>query len=112
VRGFQTSLGAREHACTQREEGTRSLVIGQLRHWQAARKRQVWQREYTYASAFAAQRLFRDPHTSVPNEQVYLAREKQSKFIVALKVLFKEQLTKAGVEHQLRREIEIQSHLR
>ncbi len=43
---------------------------------------------------------------------VYLAREKQSKFICALKVLFKNQLQKAGVEHQLRREIEIQSHLR
>ncbi|XP_065064586.1 aurora kinase C-like [Rhopilema esculentum] len=44
--------------------------------------------------------------------RVYLAREKQSKFIVALKVLFKAQLSKANVEHQLRREIEIQSHLR
>lgn len=43
---------------------------------------------------------------------VYLAREKKSHYIVALKVLFKSQLTKAGVEHQLRREIEIQSHLR
>lgn len=43
---------------------------------------------------------------------VYLAREKQSKFIVALKVLFKSQLQKASVEHQLRREIEIQSHLK
>ncbi|GAB1602060.1 aurora kinase B [Argonauta hians] len=43
---------------------------------------------------------------------VYLAREKRSKFIVALKVLFKSQLQEAGVEHQLRREIEIQSHLR
>jgi len=43
---------------------------------------------------------------------VYLAREKQSKFIVALKVLFKSQLQRANVEHQLRREIEIQSHLR
>ena len=43
---------------------------------------------------------------------VYLAREKTSKYIVALKVLFKSQLQKAGVEHQLRREIEIQSHLR
>eukprot|EP00794_Sanderia_malayensis_P019128 gene19129-21045_t len=44
--------------------------------------------------------------------RVYLAREKKSKFIVALKVLFKSQLSKANVEHQLRREIEIQSHLR
>ncbi|XP_071446084.1 aurora kinase C-like [Hetaerina americana] len=43
---------------------------------------------------------------------VYLAREKQSKFIVALKVLFKDQILAANVEHQLRREIEIQSHLR
>ncbi|XP_072014211.1 aurora kinase-like [Amphiura filiformis] len=43
---------------------------------------------------------------------VYLAREKSTKFIVALKVLFKSQLQKAQVEHQLRREIEIQSHLR
>ena len=61
-----------------------------------------------------------------------MAREKSSKFIVALKVgvpqgtfvstttlpkyslqvLFKSQLQKARVEHQLRREIEIQTHLR
>ena len=43
---------------------------------------------------------------------VYLARERKSKFIVAIKVIRKKQLLKAGVEHQLRREIEIQSHLR
>merc|ERR1712226_1554485 len=43
---------------------------------------------------------------------VYLAREKKSKYVVALKVLFKSQLIKGQVEHQLRREIEIQSHLR
>lgn len=43
---------------------------------------------------------------------VYLAREKSSKFVIALKVLFKSQLLSANVEHQLRREIEIQSHLR
>ena len=43
---------------------------------------------------------------------VYLAREKRTKFVVALKVLFKSQLQKASVEHQLRREIEIQAHLR
>ena len=43
---------------------------------------------------------------------VYLAREKKSKFIVALKVLYKKQLLASNVEHQLRREIEIQSHLR
>jgi serine/threonine protein kinase len=43
---------------------------------------------------------------------VYVAREKRTKFIVALKVIFKEQLEQNKVEHQLRREIEIQSHLR
>jgi len=44
---------------------------------------------------------------------VYLCRLKsQPQLIVALKVLQKSQLVKAGVEHQLRREIEIQSHLR
>jgi len=43
---------------------------------------------------------------------VYLAREKSSGYIVALKVLEKKQLIKSSVEHQLRREIEIQSHLR
>ncbi|XP_015706234.1 aurora kinase B-like [Coturnix japonica] len=43
---------------------------------------------------------------------VYLARERTSRFVVALKVLFKSQIEKEGVEHQLRREIEIQAHLR
>ena len=43
---------------------------------------------------------------------VYLAREKRSRYIVALKVLFKAQLAASSVEHQLRREVEIQSHLR
>ena len=38
---------------------------------------------------------------------VYLAREKKTKFICALKVLYKKQLTENGVEKQLRREIEI-----
>ncbi|EDW66651.2 aurora kinase C [Drosophila virilis] len=43
---------------------------------------------------------------------VYLAREKESQFVVALKVLFKRQIGETNVEHQVRREIEIQSHLR
>ncbi|EFO26867.1 AUR protein kinase [Loa loa] len=43
---------------------------------------------------------------------VYLARVKGINFIVALKILFKSQLIKNSVEHQLRREIEIQAHLR
>ncbi|CAL8461899.1 g1430 [Coccomyxa elongata] len=43
---------------------------------------------------------------------VYLARERKSQYIVALKALYKSQLQQYKVEHQLRREIEIQSHLR
>ena len=44
--------------------------------------------------------------------RVYLARHRSSLFICALKKLSLQQLQRAGVEHQLRREIEIQSHLR
>lgn len=43
---------------------------------------------------------------------VYLAREKETKFVIALKVLFKKNIAEMGIEHQVRREIEIQSHLR
>lgn len=43
---------------------------------------------------------------------VYLAREKTSKFLVALKVLFKSAIKDFNNEHQVKREIEIQSHLR
>lgn len=45
---------------------------------------------------------------------VFLAREKVSgtKKVVALKVLFKEQLQRAGVVHQLKREVEIHSRLK
>ncbi|KAL0903494.1 hypothetical protein M5K25_027880 [Dendrobium thyrsiflorum] len=43
---------------------------------------------------------------------VFLAREKKSNHVVAIKVLFKSQLKQSQVNHQLRREVEIQSHLR
>ncbi len=45
--------------------------------------------------------------------RVYLARERNSSFICALKVLYKSELQHAGgVEKQVRREVEIQSNLR
>jgi serine/threonine protein kinase len=44
--------------------------------------------------------------------QVYMAREKHSKQIIALKVLVKEQLRANGVAHQLRKEVEIHSRIR
>ncbi|KAF9943705.1 hypothetical protein BGZ70_005534, partial [Mortierella alpina] len=44
--------------------------------------------------------------------QVYLMRERQSGFVVAMKVIHKADLMKANMEHQLRREIDIQSNLK
>ncbi|KAK9931184.1 hypothetical protein M0R45_018473 [Rubus argutus] len=44
--------------------------------------------------------------------RVYVAREAQSKYVVALKVLFKKQIDKYRIHHQLRREMEIQTSLR
>ena len=44
--------------------------------------------------------------------KVYLARERRTHFIVALKVLDKKQLLSENLAHQLRREIEIQTHMR
>ncbi|XP_057768306.1 serine/threonine-protein kinase Aurora-3-like [Salvia miltiorrhiza] len=44
--------------------------------------------------------------------RVYVAREIKSKYIVALKVIFKEQIQKYNLQHQLRREMEIQTALR
>ncbi|XP_012214774.1 aurora kinase C-like [Linepithema humile] len=43
---------------------------------------------------------------------VYLAREKRSKFVIAMKVLYRMQVEDARISHQVRREIEIQTHLR
>lgn len=44
--------------------------------------------------------------------RVYLAREKETKFMVAMKVMFKSELAGGRVEKQVLREIEIQSHLK
>lgn len=44
--------------------------------------------------------------------RVYLARERSSGFVCALKVLHKAEITQGKVEKQVRREIEIQSNLR
>ena len=44
--------------------------------------------------------------------EVFLAKEKKSKFLVALKVINKEAVTQANVMHQVKREIEIHAHLR
>ncbi|XP_027363062.1 serine/threonine-protein kinase Aurora-3-like [Abrus precatorius] len=44
--------------------------------------------------------------------RVYVARELKSKFVVALKVIFKEQIDKYRIRDQLKREMEIQSNLR
>ncbi|CAF0840418.1 unnamed protein product [Rotaria sordida] len=43
---------------------------------------------------------------------VYCGREKQTRFVVALKILFKVQLKNSKMEQQVKREIEIQSNLK
>ncbi|KAL4559992.1 hypothetical protein LXL04_032140 [Taraxacum kok-saghyz] len=43
--------------------------------------------------------------------RVYLAHEVKSKYIVALKVIFKEQIEKYRLQHQLKREMAIQTSL-
>lgn len=44
--------------------------------------------------------------------RVYLARERQSGFVCALKVLYKHEIQQGRIEKQVTREIEIQTHLR
>ncbi|KAK7267648.1 hypothetical protein RIF29_20326 [Crotalaria pallida] len=44
--------------------------------------------------------------------RVYVARERHSKYVVALKIIFKEQIKKHKIDHQLMREMEIQTNLR
>ena len=44
--------------------------------------------------------------------RVYIAREKKTKFMVAMKILFKSELVKGRVEKQVLRELEIQSRLK
>lgn len=44
--------------------------------------------------------------------RVYLAREKSTQYMVALKTLYKVEIMKGRVEKQVMREIEIQTHLR
>ena len=43
---------------------------------------------------------------------VYLARERKSLYVVALKILYKTEITRYQIVNQLKREVEIQSHLR
>lgn len=43
---------------------------------------------------------------------VYLARERRTKFVCALKVMFKSTMAEFNAVHQLKREVEIQAHLR
>ncbi|KAG9152985.1 hypothetical protein Leryth_025060 [Lithospermum erythrorhizon] len=60
-----------------------------------------------------AEDLCRHPFVQFePEEPCLFQLCEQSQHVVALKVLFKSQLKESQVEHQLRREVEIQSHLR
>lgn len=43
---------------------------------------------------------------------VHIAKEKRTGYLIAIKTLFKSQITKSRCERQVLREIEIQSHLK
>lgn len=44
--------------------------------------------------------------------RVYIAREKKTKYMLAMKILFKSELVKGRVEKQVLRELEIQSRMK
>lgn len=44
--------------------------------------------------------------------RVYIAREKKTQYLCAMKILFKSELVKGRVEKQVLRELEIQSRLK
>ncbi|KAJ2487328.1 spindle assembly checkpoint kinase, partial [Coemansia sp. RSA 2320] len=44
--------------------------------------------------------------------RAYLARERRNNFICAIKIMYKSELEESKIEKQLRREVEIQTHLR
>jgi aurora kinase B len=44
--------------------------------------------------------------------RVFIAREKKTEYMVAMKILFKSELVKGRVEKQVLRELEIQSRLK
>ncbi|RHZ09418.1 hypothetical protein DYB37_011965, partial [Aphanomyces astaci] len=77
-----------------------------LRHRTYAWPRQVW---YNVPGTSTSVSFAVD---AVCVGQVYLAREKASKRILAIKTLEKEQLRVGGVVQQLRREVEIHSRIR
>lgn len=90
-----------------------------FRDWPGARPREVWcvlSSQFDWSSRLLWVQVS-DGFGSSPvwcsvSGQVYLAREKSSKMVVALKVLVKEQLKASGVAHQLKKEVEIHSRIR
>ncbi|KAI9493091.1 serine/threonine-protein kinase 6 [Zychaea mexicana] len=109
----------RKQGKRQQESTDASTVIDQLPSTKTTRKRSLQQpsTKNTRISQEQKQWSLSDFEIGRPLGkgnfgQVYLAREKESGFVVALKVLYKKELAKCGVERQLRREVEIQGNLR
>jgi Serine/threonine protein kinase len=100
---YRTPLSSVENQASSVQQHLKSLSAADENDFESSKRAKQW----TLDDFEIGKPLGRGKFGSV-----YLAREKRSKYIVALKVLQKSQLLKAGVEHQLRREIEIQSHLR
>ncbi len=88
------------------------MAAHQFRHRKAPRSRQVRQRLPRQGEKVKVKIIFSKNYRYYENKLNQKNLKKLDRYVVALKVLYKSQLQKACVEHQLRREIEIQSHLR
>lgn len=110
------------------------MVLARLRDWKTSRERKIWEslpRQRSKGISFLFGYLENDLklpiHTSLflsdlqfvffPIEFVgfffpFSICYRQSKYIVALKVIFKEQIEKYRIHHQLKIEMEIQTSLR
>lgn len=108
------------------------MVLARLRDWKTSRERKIWEslpRQRSKGISFLFGYLENDLklpiHTSLflsdlqfgvfPHSVSFSPFSicyRQSKYIVALKVIFKEQIEKYRIHHQLKREMEIQTSLR
>ena len=98
------------------------MVLARLRDRQTTRQRKVRsslscqrsQSELTFHTSFSISKAMRESISQFDSFffWIFFWIFVQSKYIVALKVIFKEQIEKYKIQHQLKREMEIQTSLR
>ena len=97
------------------------MVLARLRDRQTTRQRKVRsslsrqrsQSELTFHTSFSISKAMRESISQFDSLFFFFFLIFfQSKYIVALKVIFKEQIEKYKIQHQLKREMEIQTSLR